>query len=140
MYVVCFLFFFSSRRRHTRCALVTGVQTCALPISRIGTHHRGTHAARPDVDHEDAHGRLSTRTGGPKGASVGGRTEGGGEPELARVEDPVRIERGLGGHTDVERWAGVVGHEAAPVPTHPGGGGEGAPGPGTPTGACRPPL
>src|SRR3546814_9875336 len=30
MYV---LFFFSSRRRHTRCALVTGVQTCALPIS-----------------------------------------------------------------------------------------------------------
>src|SRR3546814_6862851 len=24
-------FFFSSRRRHTRCALVTGVQTCALP-------------------------------------------------------------------------------------------------------------
>src|SRR3546814_12207728 len=34
--VVCFCllcsFFFSSRRRHTRCALVTGVQTCALPI------------------------------------------------------------------------------------------------------------
>src|SRR3546814_17551431 len=30
--VHCF-FFFSSRRRHTRCALVTGVQTCALPIS-----------------------------------------------------------------------------------------------------------
>src|SRR3546814_4190095 len=27
-----YLFFFSSRRRHTRCALVTGVQTCALPI------------------------------------------------------------------------------------------------------------
>src|SRR3546814_11940959 len=25
-------FFFSSRRRHTICALVTGVQTCALPI------------------------------------------------------------------------------------------------------------
>src|SRR3546814_12748064 len=28
-----YFFFFSSRRRHTRCALVTGVQTCALPIS-----------------------------------------------------------------------------------------------------------
>src|SRR3546814_14077688 len=27
-----YIFFFSSRRRHTRCALVTGVQTCALPI------------------------------------------------------------------------------------------------------------
>src|SRR3546814_10206474 len=30
-----FWFFFSSRRRHTRCALVTGVQTCALPICRV---------------------------------------------------------------------------------------------------------
>src|SRR3546814_3498207 len=31
--LIQFLFvFFSSRRRHTRCALVTGVQTCALPI------------------------------------------------------------------------------------------------------------
>src|SRR3546814_10446101 len=29
------LFFFSSRRRHTRCALVTGVQTCALPILEL---------------------------------------------------------------------------------------------------------
>src|SRR3546814_16475814 len=28
-------FFFSSRRRHTRCALVTRVQTCALPISAL---------------------------------------------------------------------------------------------------------
>src|SRR3546814_6665020 len=37
MNVIClllcfFVFFFSSRRRHTICALVTGVQTCALPI------------------------------------------------------------------------------------------------------------
>src|SRR3546814_5227766 len=32
--VVFVIFFFSSRRRHTRCALVTGVQTCALPIWR----------------------------------------------------------------------------------------------------------
>src|SRR3546814_611291 len=30
---MCCVFFVSSRRRHTRCALVTGVQTCALPIS-----------------------------------------------------------------------------------------------------------
>src|SRR3546814_1816034 len=30
--LVFLLFLFSSRRRHTRCALVTGVQTCALPI------------------------------------------------------------------------------------------------------------
>src|SRR3546814_7850365 len=32
-----FVFFFSSRRRHTRCALVTGVQTCALPIWKISS-------------------------------------------------------------------------------------------------------
>src|SRR3546814_5983772 len=32
------VFFFSSRRRHTRCALVTGVQTCALPIC---SHNHG---------------------------------------------------------------------------------------------------
>src|SRR3546814_5521640 len=46
-------FFFSSRRRHTRCALVTGVQTCALPISHTASiypfsvqgsfGHRGTY-------------------------------------------------------------------------------------------------
>src|SRR3546814_672305 len=34
MRIVCY-FFFSSRRRHTRCALVTGVQTCALPTSEV---------------------------------------------------------------------------------------------------------
>src|SRR3546814_3412988 len=33
-------FFFSSRRRHTRCALVTGVQTCALPIWPRSPHFR----------------------------------------------------------------------------------------------------
>src|SRR3546814_7329904 len=42
--VLCFfvfvIFFFSSRRRHTRCALVTGVQTCALPISADEAGHQ----------------------------------------------------------------------------------------------------
>src|SRR3546814_968684 len=42
--VVYFLFFFSSRRRHTRCALVTGVQTCALPISH--GYQKGLYSAR----------------------------------------------------------------------------------------------
>src|SRR3546814_6402371 len=37
-FVFCF---FSSRRRHTRCALVTGVQTCALPISDLGVGRAG---------------------------------------------------------------------------------------------------
>src|SRR3546814_2027968 len=34
------LLFFPSRRRHTRCALVTGVQTCALPISGMALSRR----------------------------------------------------------------------------------------------------
>src|SRR3546814_7667226 len=34
-FIICCIFFFSSRRRHTSCALVTGVQTCALPIWKI---------------------------------------------------------------------------------------------------------
>src|SRR3546814_4398817 len=45
------MFFFSSRRRHTKCALVTGVQTCALPISwgrysRPPAHSTRTRPAR----------------------------------------------------------------------------------------------
>src|SRR3546814_3530842 len=40
------IFFFSSRRRHTRCALVTGVQTCALPICFVGTANLGQSPAR----------------------------------------------------------------------------------------------
>src|SRR3546814_18595928 len=43
--VLSFCFFFSSRRRHTRCALVTGVQTCALPIcAHAGMECRLLHA------------------------------------------------------------------------------------------------
>src|SRR3546814_4097602 len=41
-----YCFFFSSRRRHTRCALVTGVQTCALPICRQSVVRRRD--GRPD--------------------------------------------------------------------------------------------
>src|SRR3546814_8970493 len=38
MFFLYLFFFFSSSRRHTRCALVTGVQTCALPIWASGAH------------------------------------------------------------------------------------------------------
>src|SRR3546814_4507447 len=41
MFIIVSCFFFSSRRRHTRCALVTGVQTCALPIYRRSRPARG---------------------------------------------------------------------------------------------------
>src|SRR3546814_2260630 len=36
-----YVFFFSSRRRETRCALVTGVQTCALPILQASSLREG---------------------------------------------------------------------------------------------------
>src|SRR3546814_10713080 len=52
--LVCFVF--SSRRRHTRCALVTGVQTCALPI--FG--ERG----EAGVACERGHGRIRNGRGG----------------------------------------------------------------------------
>src|SRR3546814_3164281 len=42
------MFFFSSRRRHTRCALVTGVQTCALPISHGWSN--GKHSDDPTAE------------------------------------------------------------------------------------------
>src|SRR3546814_7024939 len=44
--MLCVVFFFSSRRRHTRCALVTGVQTCALPIWSTAGYRRSTQPCR----------------------------------------------------------------------------------------------
>src|SRR3546814_10902906 len=46
------VFFFSSRRRHTRCALVTGVQTCALPILLDLARQFGFAIIEDDYDHE----------------------------------------------------------------------------------------
>src|SRR3546814_13238659 len=39
------MFFVQSRRRHTRCALVTGVQTCALPICATAIEGALAHAS-----------------------------------------------------------------------------------------------
>src|SRR3546814_3771361 len=54
------VFFFSSRRRHTICALVTGVQTCALPI-----FHRDIGADGEPKPH--AHVMLTMRKAGQDG-------------------------------------------------------------------------
>src|SRR3546814_2466106 len=53
------LFFFSSRRRHTRCALVTGVQTCALPISPQVARAHALPAFHPDVPALETPGTLT---------------------------------------------------------------------------------
>src|SRR3546814_2931595 len=77
-------FFFSSRRRHTSCALVTGVQTCALPISRIagqrsrsngnGSANSGGAASRTTV----AGSRVASHDAG---ASAGDTSGGHGKAE-----------------------------------------------------------
>src|SRR3546814_13090659 len=62
-------YFFSSRRRHTRCALVTGVQTCALPICRFSV--TSWHLRQPRRDRESA----------PAARGEEGRHECGGNPQ-----------------------------------------------------------
>src|SRR3546814_6301872 len=54
MVIILLVFFFSSRIRHTRCALVTGFQTFALPIFRLVAHHVGAevHPGAPRVSAE----------------------------------------------------------------------------------------
>src|SRR3546814_10363468 len=52
------MFFFSSRRRHTRGALVTGVQTCALPISMAISEVTVRDAIKLAVDEINAAGGV----------------------------------------------------------------------------------
>src|SRR3546814_1119968 len=70
-------FFFSSRRRHTRCALVTGVQTCALPILDLAPRQALLHAA----GRHEAVGAAASR-GAPAGA---------GQGDIAALEQPVLV-------------------------------------------------
>src|SRR3546814_2017223 len=71
-----FFFFCSSRRRHTRCALVTGVQTCALPIYHPALLANGASCSHslpvgsPNPSPADAFAKRVSRTvltrGGPQ--------------------------------------------------------------------------
>src|SRR3546814_13211856 len=54
------MFFFSSRRRHTRCALVTGVQTCALPIYPLVGPPDGRRSEAAECGVRRIHGSLGT--------------------------------------------------------------------------------
>src|SRR3546814_3864777 len=79
---VCERCFFSSRRRHTRCALVTGVQTCALPISgrSVAAQPRRLCPAPQAGGAGAARGGVLRRDGGTHPAGDGdrrGRPEGG---------------------------------------------------------------
>src|SRR3546814_6512983 len=68
-HVIICSFFFSSRRRHTRCALVTGVQTCALPIFDLEPQHKiGPAASRMseqglEAERVEDHARIARENG-----------------------------------------------------------------------------
>src|SRR3546814_8467777 len=62
--MVSLLFLFSSRRRHTRCALVTGVQTCALPISKFLCLNSGSESVSLAGRIADVNTKLHTDPGG----------------------------------------------------------------------------
>src|SRR3546814_5517852 len=68
------LFFFSSRRRHTRCALVTGVQTCALPICIVQPYYCSAwiHSIHSGIDVARATGldHVAGATGNTSEAAV----------------------------------------------------------------------
>src|SRR3546814_21086576 len=67
---MCVLFF-SIRRRHTRCALVTGVQTCALPIYEAAAlpHHDGGQPLEAVAQQRDAAGAVARVAEGDLGAA-----------------------------------------------------------------------
>src|SRR3546814_20682205 len=78
-------FFFSSRRRHTRCALVTGVQTCALPIRwRAYRIEQNDHLGR-SIDRSDRRGLVG----------IAGFTAGQVGPDATLVQHAREL-RGLG--------------------------------------------
>src|SRR3546814_952119 len=74
-------FFFSSRRRHTRCALVTGVQTCALPIF----------AARDADDYRRSNSRLLATS---RARRAGSGVTSQGSPLLVDETTAAEIELG----------------------------------------------
>src|SRR3546814_19357749 len=105
-------FFFSSRRRHTRCSLVTGVQTCALPILLDALKYEAP--VRPKLVH-----RLDKDT---SGALLIART-----PRAAAYFAKSFSNR----RAEKTYWALIVGvpdiqqgEIALPLPTQQGSGGE----------------
>src|SRR3546814_10019595 len=79
-------FFFTSRRRHTRCALVTGVQTCALPILELEEFR----AVRQRAGFGEADRREA------RYARDGARVRGGAEDGAFALPVEEALERGGG--------------------------------------------
>src|SRR3546814_1853462 len=99
------LFFFSSRRRLSRCGVVTGVQTCALPIFLVRGYAMWIHEERCTLGHlalaglDDLDDRVALRVKHPDRAAVGlihaRATQEGDEHVLLAIDampDDVRSE------------------------------------------------
>src|SRR3546814_17630593 len=120
-----FYFFFSSRRRHTRCALVTGVQTCALPISSTSHRHsatsaRNTSSAEPfsdlNAERSVAHCRLisaispcprNTRSGARPSKLYRPRTAPP-SPDSSRKSARKSVVKGKSGSSSVDLGGGRI--------------------------------
>src|SRR3546814_6217527 len=117
-YVVVFFFFFSSRGRHTRFALVTGVQTCALPICLVAwaaTHPRGSgeasardaagrHYANPALRHELA-GRAAADQKARNAAIAAGMQDKAANKAVLAVDAGNRQEERSEGQACVQTWS-----------------------------------
>src|SRR3546814_937884 len=104
MWYSVIFFYFSSRRRHTRCALVTGVQTCALPIygvllrvglqdralglAGLGQRHLADHLRPAQQDGEDAVVALVDRR---RAGLPAQRAVDGGDGDLAQDRKSTRL-------------------------------------------------
>src|SRR3546814_15939151 len=102
VYKLVLFFFFASRRRHTRCALVTGVQTCALPISFTDGLKAVENAQvmRRALAYAKTFGLLIVQH--PEEPSLAGGAMNGGElatrlglPGITRLAEVMMIERDL---------------------------------------------
>src|SRR3546814_10125117 len=98
---MCVGFFFSSRRRHTSCALVTGVQTCALPICSLHARQRlaidavaGLWAVEYVSGHQHEAGTFASRRGRKRIDRVQPRFEQSGarsEEHTSELQSLMRI-------------------------------------------------
>src|SRR3546814_15026228 len=94
-FVLCF--FFSSRRRHTRCALVTGVQTCALPIYGGAGYAFGTMARGGTTQTLSFEQALNVTGSGATGIDLAG----GSSAVAVTLADALTVQGGVNGATGI---------------------------------------
>src|SRR3546814_14833492 len=115
------MFFFSNRRRHTICALVTGVQTCSLPISPLRQQLQGNgsatsgHRIAATLQSRSAHRDMDNRNG-PSETTQRTLLSDGPHRAVPRSACVVVIHgAGLGGRADIATARVLVGRSQAAV-------------------------